>query len=261
MNCIVPMNSLHYRHGVINKQDFLFSLKESNDEAYLATYSLVRNLFIGMAKRARLYCSNRYDFADYPFCYRERQLDSILLPELSTMCKGYVFAEYPVTRNSKKEISKGRIDYWCIYKGYSFAIEVKHSYDNFISGKTKDETLRRWKLMNKYQLRSIKKDIEKNFTENTQRVIPLALHFVTSEFGGEPTKERRNEYIEQEREMLKRLHDDMVKIEKPDFVSLWEIDKEMYKKSQFDGYSYPGFILVSKFCEVIKHKGAEKYGK
>ena len=258
------MKNLHFRHGVINKQDFLFSLKECNDEAYLAAYSLVKNLLVGMAKRARLYCSNRYDFADYPFCYRERQLDSILLPELSTLCKGYVFAEYPVTRNSRKyeaKDSKGRIDYWCIYKDYSFVIEVKHSYDNFTSGKTKDETIGRWELMNKYQLRSIKKYIKRNYIEKTKGVIPLALHFVTSEFGGEPTNERRNEYIEQERMMLKRLHDDLTKIEEPDFMSLWEIDKEMYKKSQFDGYSYPGLILVSKSYEVIKHKGAEKYGK
>lgn len=254
------MSSLHYRHGVINKQDFLFSLKKGNDEAYMATYSLVRNLFIGMVKRARLYCSNRFDFADYPFCYRERQLDSILLPELSTMCKGYVFAEYPVTRKSRNEDSKGRIDYWCIYKGYSFVIEVKHSYDNFTSGKTKDETLRRWKLMNKYQLRSIKKDIEKNFTEKTNGVIPLALHFVTSEFGGEPTDERRSEYIKQERDMLRRLHEDLAKIEEPDFMSLWEIDKEMYKKSQYNGYSFPGLILVSKFYCPIKHKGAPDQG-
>jgi hypothetical protein len=149
------MSTLKFRHTTINSQEFLFSTKENKEESYLVAYNLVRNLLIGVAKRARVFCSNKYDFADYPFTYRERQLDSILLPELSKLCNGYVFTEYPVTRNCKTKgleanNSKGRIDYWCIYKGYSFAIELKHSYDNYNTEKTKEETLRRWKTMNSW---------------------------------------------------------------------------------------------------------------
>lgn len=98
------MKTLIFRHATINAQEFLFSLKENNEEPYLVAYSLVRNLLIEMAKRARMFFSNKYDFADYPFTYRERQLDSILLPELSKLCNGYVFTEYPVTRNCKKKL-------------------------------------------------------------------------------------------------------------------------------------------------------------
>lgn len=253
------MKTIRFRHSSIDNQSFLFSMKESDEEYYLVSYELVRKLLIGMAKRSSVFCSKV--FADYPFTYRERQLDSILLPELSKLCNGYVFAEYPVTRNSKlydAKDSKGRIDYWCIYKNYSFVIEVKHSYDNYIIGKTKDETIRRWRTMNSYQLKSIKKYL-KTFDEKTKGIIPLALHFITSESSKEPTNEHRDEYILKEREILIRLHNDLKHIAEPDFTSLWEIDKDMYIDYWHNGNTFPGFILVSKFYREIHHNGAGSY--
>lgn len=256
------MGTLKFRHTTINSQEFLLSTKEKKEESYLVAYNLVRYLLIGMAKRARVFCSNKYDFADYPFTYQERQLDSILLPELSKLCNGYVFTEYPVTRNCKKKgleanNSKGRIDYWCIYKGYSFAIELKHSYDNYNTEKTKEETLRRWKTMNFYQLHSIKKEL-KSFEEKTNGIIPLALHFITSESSMEPTDEQRNEYKLRERETLTRLYNDLRHISEPDFISLWEIERDMYVDYQPKGSSYPGLILVSKFYDLILHSGSKR---
>ena len=254
--------TLKFRHTTINAQEFLFSIKENNEEPYLVAYSLVRNLLIGMAKRARAFNCNKYEFADYPFTYRERQLDSILLPELSRLCNGYVFTEYPVTRNCRKkefeaDNSKGRIDYWSIYRDYSFAIELKHSYDNYNTDNTKEETRRRWKTMNAYQLHSIKKNL-RSFDEKTKGVIPLALHFITSEASKEPTHEQLNEYKSKEREMLARLHDDLKPIAEPDFISSWEIDRKMYLNYQPEGYSYPGLILVAKFYGLILHDGSKR---
>jgi hypothetical protein len=255
------MKILKFRHATINAQEFLFSVKENNEEQYLVAYSLVRNLLIGMAKRARVFCSNKYDFADYPFTYCERQLDSILLPELTKLCNGYVFTEYPVIRNCRKkefeaDNSKGRIDYWCIYKGYSFAIELKHSYDNYNTDNTKEETRRRWKTMNAYQLHSIKKGL-RSFDEKTKGIIPLALHIITSESSKGPSDEQLNEYKSKEREMLARLHDDLKTIAEPDFISLWELDRCMYINYQPEGYSYPGLILISKFYDLILHDGSK----
>ena len=119
------MGTLKFRHTTINSQEFLFSTKENKEESYLVAYSLVRNLLIGMAKRARVFCSNKYDFADYPFTYRERQLDSILLPELSKLCNGFVFTEtgedweipvYQVTHGGLREK---------FYKYHGKALEIK----------------------------------------------------------------------------------------------------------------------------------------
>jgi hypothetical protein len=256
---------MKFRHATINNQEFLFSTKESKEEAYLVSYNLVRNLLIGIAKRSRLYCSKKYAFDDYPFTYCERQLDSILLPELSLLCNGYVFTEYPVIRNSKKKEfeaknSKGRVDYWCIYKDYSFAIELKHSFDNYNYDTTNEETLRRWKTMNSYQLHSIKKYL-RTFEEKTKGIIPLAIHFISSRSGKEPSDEQLNEYKLKTEKILLRLDDDLTHIAEPNFISLWEIEKDMYINYQNYGYSYPGLVLVSKFYDSIPHIGSLNYGK
>ena len=111
--------------------------------------------------------------------------------------------------------------------------------------------------MNYYQLHSIKKDL-KSFEENTNGIIPLALHFITSESGKEPTDEQLNEYRSREREMLARLHDDLKPIAEPDFISLWEIERDMYVDYQPKGLSYPGLILVSKFYDLIPHSESKR---
>lgn len=260
------MKNLRFLHRTINNQSFLISTKESDDEYYKLSYELAKKLLTGMAKRSCVFCSKKYDFVDFPFTYRERQLDSILLPELSALCKGLAFAEYPITRNSKKkghevDNSKGRIDYWCIYKDYSFVIEVKHSYDNFHSNKTNDERLiQRWQTMNIDQLNNIKGEL-KGFGEKTKGIIRLALHFITSECGKEPSKDIINDYHSKEKDILCRLHDDLKRVTEPDFLSLWEIDDNMVLENDIDGCTYPGLILLSKFYKEIQHKGFASYAK
>ena len=112
---------MKFRHSTRESEIFLFSAKESDEEYYDVAYELTKNLFIGMAKRSLAFNSSKYEIYEPPFVFRERQLDTLIMPVLSTLCKGLAFAEYPMTRNSKKkgleiEDSQGRIDYWCIYK-------------------------------------------------------------------------------------------------------------------------------------------------
>ena len=253
--------NLRFRHGTVNNQDFLFSLTESQEDYYFVTYDLVRNLLTGMAKRSKPFCSlHKLGFVDYPFTYSERQLDSILLPELSELCKGVVIAEYPITRNSKKfasDNSRGRIDYWCIYKDYSFSIEVKHSYHNMRSNKTKKETTHRWYVMNKYQQDSSRKDLQ-TFIEHTNGIIRLSLQFVTVESGKEPNDNLLIDYKNKEQSILIRLYEDMKTIAEPDFISSWEIDSKLVKQLPFYGTSYPGLILAAKFYEPILHDGSKR---
>ena len=251
---------LQFRHFSVNHQDFLFSVKESREEYYQTAYLLTKQLFVGIAKNSKIFCSEKYGFNDYPFTYSERQLDSILLPELFRLCKGYVFAEYPVTRNSKEyhsDNSKGRVDYWCIYNGYSFVIELKHSYHNIVSNQTKKETVSRWRTMNKYQLSSIKKDL-RNFTEHTDGVIRLALQFITVECGKDSSEELVDTYKLKEQSVLEVLYKDLKRISVPDYLSSWEIDKKMVLAFSNDGMSYPGLILAAKFYEPIYHLGSKK---
>ena len=97
-------------------------------------YSFIKEMFCKVCKQSLLFSNSKYDIIEYPFLFRERQLDSVVLPIISSLCKGLVIAEYPIVRDSsikgfEKKDSKGRIDYWCIYKDYSLVIEMKHSYD------------------------------------------------------------------------------------------------------------------------------------
>ena len=86
----------------------------------------------------------------------------------------------------------------------------------------------------------------------------MALHFITSESSMEPTDEQRNEYKLRERETLTRLYNDLRHISEPDFISLWEIERDMYVGYQPKGSSYPGLILVSKFYDLILHSGSKR---
>ena len=223
---------MKFRHSTRESEIFLFSAKESDEEYYDVAYELTKNLFIGMAKRSLAFNSSKYEIYEPPFVFRERQLDTLIMPVLSTLCKGLAFAEYPMTRNSKKkgleiEDSQGRIDYWCIYKDYSVVIEVKHSYDNFETSCTNNERLlQRWRTMNIVQLENVKDDI-KHYEEKTKGVIRLGLHFVTSQSSTNPSDDIREAYISQERVMLDRLYKDLKTVASPDFMSVWEIDKDM----------------------------------
>ena len=251
---------MKFRHSTRESEIFLFSAKESDEEYYDVAYELTKNLFIGMAKRSLAFNSSKYEIYEPPFVFRERQLDTLIMPVLSTLCKGLAFAEYPMTRNSKKkgleiEDSQGRIDYWCIYKDYSVVIEVKHSYDNFETSCTNNERLlQRWRTMNIVQLENVKDDI-KHYEEKTKGVIRLGLHFVTSQSSTNPSDDIREIYISQEREMLERLYKDLKTVVPPDFMSVWELDKDMVYYA--NGRAYPGLIVMAKFFKDIKHKGSK----
>ncbi len=251
---------MKFRHSMRNSQSFLFSAKESDEAYYDVAYELTKKLFIGMAKHALAFNSTKYDIYEPPFVFRERQLDTLIMPVLVSLCKGLAFAEYPMTRNSKKkgleiENSQGRIDYWCIYKDYSVVIEVKHSYDNFETPCTNDERLlQRWRTMNIVQLGNVKDEI-KHFEEKTKGVIRLGLHFVTSHSSTNPSDNIRETYISQERVMLDRLYKDLKTVVSPDFMSVWEMDKDMVYYD--NDRAYPGLIVMAKFFKDIKHKGSE----
>ena len=157
----------------IRKHGLSFVEMESNiseDEGFKIAKELIENLFFDMAKLCTKYINER--FCDLPYTYRERQLDSVLLPALSKLCNSMVFAELPVKRECNNrhfniEESSGRLDYWCIYKGYSFVIELKHSYDCFTTPNTREGVVtERWLKMNE-QLQSLDKEI--SIMKKTQR--------------------------------------------------------------------------------------------
>ena len=243
------------KHGLSFEETFI----GNGDKSTSVAKDLISNLFYEMAKLCTKYCNK--SFCDLPYTYRERQLDSVLLPALSKLCNSMVFAELPAKRECKNRLfqvdkSSGRLDYWCIYKDYSFVIELKHSYDCFTTSKTRKRTVTdRWIKMNE-QLRSLDKDI-KCYEENTKGVIKIGLHIVTSYSDKAPTKQLYFNFIESIPQTFVRMQKDLCKKYislRPDLIIFWKIPKTIVFEDEEQ--TFPGLWAFAKIYPVIKHKGA-----
>lgn len=259
---------LSLRKTKIQNLNFVISScpSDSGEDVNIA-YSFIKEMFCRVCKQSLLFSSSKYDIIEYPFLFRERQLDSVVLPVMSSLCKGLVIAEYPIVRDSsikgfQKDNSKGRIDYWCIYKDYSLVIEMKHSYDAFRTDKTNDERLiKRWETMTISQLQDVRKNV-KYFSENTKGVIRIGLHFIT------PYSSRDNDmndvtfFESSQKDILKRLARDVSrhkpKTTIPNFLASWVLpDENKYFEVSYKG-TYPGLLLLGKIYSSIAHEGCVK---
>lgn len=228
---------------------------EGDNDAYLVAKRLVENLFSQLSKLSTKYCNET--FCDMPYTYTERRLDSVLLPVLSKICDAKVLTEYPVSRSQQDDQSAGRIDYWCIYEGYSFVIELKQSYDNIRTPRTKkDKLIERWQEMIT-QLDSIKKDV-KEFEEQTNGVIRLGLHVITSRDKEENDNGNMKPFAQMIDEIAQRLRTDLSKAtprRKPDMLICWQIPQDIVEQSAKWGLVFPGLWMVAKIYPQIQHKG------
>ncbi len=231
---------------------------ESKDIEFSIAKELIENLFIGMSK-----LSTKYDnelFSDLPYTYSERPLDAVFLPVLSKLCNSMVMVEVPATRqcDNKRflvEKASGRIDYWCIYKGYSFIIELKHSFDCFTTAVTRyRKVTQRWIKMNE-QLQSLEREI-KQYEEATLGVIRIGLHIITSYSDKSPNNQLIAQFNESIPELFERFHKDLAKPYpslKPNMMICWKIPKRIIMN---DIYTFPGLWAIAKIYPAIKHRGA-----
>lgn len=240
----------------------LVAKSEDTEEYYAVGKSFMIDLLMGMAKLSVKY--SQHQIIDFPYLYSERQLSSIILPTLSRLCNGAVLAELPARRccclkYHEKEDSFGRIDYWCIYKDYSIIIEVKHSFDAFLTEVTRERpVVKRWEYMTIDQLQSIKSEV-KQYEEQTKGVIRLGLQFVVSYSDKRPTRALVNEYKSKLPDILYRLERDVCKckpsITKPDFMACWFPPMQMILCEE---NTFPGLILMGKIFRPIQHKGSKE---
>ena len=259
---------LSLRKTKIQNLNFVISSCPSElGEGVNIAYSFIKEVFCRVCMQSLLFSNSKYDIIEYPFLFRERQLDSVVLPVISSLCKGLVIAEYPIVRDScikgfEKDNSKGRIDYWCIYKDYSLVIEMKHSYDAFRTDETNDERLiKRWEKMTIGQLQDVRKGV-KYFNEKTKGVIRIGLHFIT------PYSNRDNDmndvsfFESSQKEILKRLTRDVScykpKMTTPNFLASWVLPNDKkYFEVPYKG-TYPGLLLLGKIYSPIAHEGCAR---
>ena len=179
--------------------------------------------------------------------------------------------EMPTHRYSRKknyevEDSEGRIDYWCIYRNYTFVIEMKHGIDTYKQNdkrtKVRKTVSDEWRTMNK-QLNSLEDEVL-GYQEKTKGVIRLGLHFITSRTHMRPTKDIINGF--RSKENIKKTMTRFSKIglsfknSVPDLAICWNIPKsileEYDERNEHEGYTYPGFWVIAKILNPDTHEGA-----
>ena len=230
----------------------------SDGESNRVAKELIENLFFDMAK-----LSTKYDndtFCDLPYTYTERRLDSVLLPSLPKLCSNKVLVEVPTIRECsnrrfKVDESSGRIDYWCIYKDYSFVIELKQSYDCFTTNSTREiKVIKPWLKMHE-QLQSLSQEL-KTYQEITKGVIRIGLHIITSYSDKPPCNKLIKLFHDSIPNTSERFVKDLSKKYpslKPDMLICWKIPARIVMD---DEQTFPGLWAIVKVYPAIKHKGS-----
>jgi|GEM_PF-5656867 len=89
-----------------------------------------------------------------PFIYRERQIQSTLLPAMHSVAD-VVMVELPITRRDNDGEHQGRLDYVVLYSDFIFLIELKFSWISATLRQLRDETTQGWSKAWRKQLASI----------------------------------------------------------------------------------------------------------
>ncbi len=256
-----PFKYETYNYGDIK---ICSSLRTSEDDYMIIAHQFLQNLMKEFAFLSEKSFNIEYEAINMPYMYSERRLDSVVLPALSKICDGLVLTELPVQRrkgNNHIKSLHGRLDYWCIYGGYTFAIEMKGTRDRLDCGTIRENSvLKRWGKMIE-QLRDVKNECE-NMQEKTRGIIRLGLHFISSWAPNEPFNEQVDEYrdklswnLDAFSEHLSERYDDNPDFN-PSFAAAWYIpDKMIYYNKANE--TYPGVMLYAKIFSPLNHKSHE----
>ncbi|MCQ2148045.1 MAG: hypothetical protein MJZ16_11085 [Bacteroidales bacterium] len=241
---------------------------KEKDEEVLA-FEFINRIFKEFAKGCLLFYKPRRGLIDMPYYYSERRFDSVVLPVLHNLCNGLVLTELPVERIDRKtkEVigsGHGRVDYWCIYRGYTFVIEMKRTLHN-LNGTTirQHSMIERWQEMHD-QLETAREDL-KGYTEKTKGIIPIGLHFVTTRTNSTEclNEESYYDYMESCEELIDEFKDSLAnpsvgKKVKPDYSAAWLIPKNVALSSIKDYEMIcPTVMLFGQIGRVIKHVGSK----
>ena len=180
---------------------------------------------------------------ELPFIFRERQIQSVLLPSIAKVSDAVV-VEHPIRRIIGKKVSSGRIDYWVFYKPYVFLIESKQAWQSVRSEGVLKDTIQAWATALE-QLRSIpRKEIEQ-LSLSADHIARVALLIVpcyqASLF--------KNRLIPHSEEAAKNILNTVSKALKPtpNWAAVWAIDKRLqthheYEKGRNEIYPFVGFF-------------------
>ena len=122
------MDPLVFKNYSWNGIKIHYSERTDDNDYMVKAHEFLYQLMKEFARLCRLSYRPRMRADYFPYIYTERRLDSAVLPALSHICDGVVLTELPVERQGSLEddtTHHGRVDYWCIFGGYTFVIEMK----------------------------------------------------------------------------------------------------------------------------------------
>lgn len=135
---------------------------------------------------------------DILFNYRETQVHSALCPAISKI-SGSFLIEHPIERKSygkkrtkRKKIYTGRLDYWVFYRDFSFAVEVKHSFQGYSRTKKLRGSLIRKLRAASVQLKSVTNNSIDNLSVGAKNLINVPLICVTYYKGSNEENQGKN---------------------------------------------------------------------
>lgn len=123
---------------------------------------IVSDYIIDLIKLSAKNAKKHIDITGYTtFCYGELQLHSIIVPAIAKLSSCFIF-EYPIQRG--KQISSGRVDYYCINKEgeaneYRLFLELKYGRQGIPTKKLRARNIDLWQNANK-QLDGITQEIK-----------------------------------------------------------------------------------------------------
>lgn len=190
---------------------------------------------------------------EYPFVYKERQLNALLFPALINL-EAKVFPEFPFKKKNK--ISQRFLDYYVEHKKNIYLIELKHAWQSHRSGiETTSHTDNEW-LTAITQIKDLKKEVVTNQIVNNHAfdeygIYKMALMVM-------PVYSTRTDIVQEPFIYANELHDEFNRFaaqkNKPNFIGVWAIDEYTTKAQQYTNRDnleyYPYLAFVAKVEKI-----------
>ncbi|MHB8986737.1 MAG: hypothetical protein ACYC38_12550 [Eubacteriales bacterium] len=184
---------------------------------------------------------------ELPFIYRERQINSILLPSIAKVSDA-VFAEHPIKRRTKGESSHGWIDYWVMFGSTVFLVELKHAWCSTTSNVVRKVTRKAWQKAID-QLKKIPDTEVKSLSIVGGNLVKMALVIVPFY----QASKNRNKLVQiTDKDEVEEIHDGLVTglTPPPDWSCIWLLHDRLQEPVGYGDGTYEIYPCVGIIARV-----------
>jgi len=233
-----------------------------NGKGKTLTEKIFKDIIIGFVRRSRIYINV---VNEAPFAYRERQLNSVIIPTIDEISDALLM-EMPVDRKYDKRKDKidehlGFIDCWFTKNNQQYVLELKHSFENPFSENITKQTFKEYATGIK-QIDSSRRTLKQiEFFQQAKGTIPILLHAITLWSTTWEFNTRSNSELKLTTEQYAKIFHESEKLgaDGPNIIGYWSLNYRDQKKcidTNLQGKTifYPGVIFLIKTGELIKNR-------